>query len=1149
MHTIGTVTVLLPQLAAAGVLQHFGMRRRIAGDAEPGTFPWAEDYRDPNQAWSSGQKAAFLLVYALFWACVVLVVHFWPQVKGPCERCRRSGTITASDASGTPAADAAGCGNPAPGALPLLDSEAGEVNVGPVPAYPSDKRVIELFEEQVTQRPSETALVIPGTSGHVSEEISYYRLNAAVTELSEGLLSAGVACGAVVALVLDRSVAQVVAVYGVLKAGAAFLPVDADAPLARKQFLVVESEAAAVIGPRSHAQVQQLASDVGLPFFSLTEDGLGGPAVQRPRLHSTPRLRSRSNSFDHFPHAEKQRPEADDMALLIYTSGTTGAPKGIVYDHRHLMHGVHFFGEQCAMDASSVGLLKSPYFWAIFEWEMFPALTRGARLVVASATGHKSPEYLASTISKQQVSVLMLTPQVLDLVLDIHEAQASARPLRSVRHIVTVGEPLSCALANRTVGMRSLEAQLHNFYGASESSCTVYTVPKGGVDLAAFPNKAPAGVPQPHVKVFVMVEEGGEDGAPPQLRPAKTGSAGEICFGGVLAACYWKHEELTQQKWVDTEHYGRLYRTGDLGRWSGGVLEVVGRTDRQVKVRGVRVEPEEVEAVLRRFTRPLDGNALGGLDVEAGIEASPETRRAVLREVAVVASQEPSELVAFVSMREGAAELAAEELRAHCQANLAPAYVPKLFVVHPELPKLPNGKPNLSELKQQATQRVGDEGEVVMDSLGQMKKLSKWAVFENAVIHRCYAYWMIGVLTDHYMHCAAEADSSNAFYAFCTPLARRSVKPWTEVLVRAFGNDQDMFGFIMLGAYQDSRPERPGGPPRVKLGLRDLFVFAVYLCMAMPFPQLLHLVFRSWAWPHAWGGAPAPESAWGWEYMQRNSFTSDHRWYLEMVLQVRVYMQIMELLRAPGWLQGLIALAPCCLPDAVFEGQEYAFDVCESTSVRTYVLYVFSWLFRNWGDGCAIYWRWIQWYFAFYVWCFHYLRPLVDCAQRYLPKGRTWAAASLACSMMIGVSMAMLHYPNNVLENGTGLKWAWLEIGADILQPSLFVLGMTYLPLNMEWWGNTTLGCYCFHFYFKDQMTAWVMAMTPGLAWDPTGLLLFLLILALCLAVTTFLGPLGHYFLLAPTLAYQRLGRLAAARRVAREAREARLRSSQPSGQ
>jgi len=917
--------------------------------------------------------------------------------------------------------------------------------------------------------------------------------------------------------------------------------------VARKQFLLVESEAAVVLSASGDEATAQLASELCMAHVALPADGaLGSLQVHRPRVHSSLVSRSFSGGRQVSPGAEPEatghagRPEATDMALLIYTSGTTGAPKGIVYDHRHLSHGVHFFGRQCGMDHTSVAMLKSPYFWAVIEWEMFPALTCGGSLVVAPPAGHKSPEWMVSAIKEHGVTVLMVTPQVLDLMLDVHEARRGARALGSLKHIVTVGEPLPSALANRTVRLGGLAADLHNFYGASESSCTVYTVPRpAGVDLSLFPNKAPAGLPQPHASVHVMAVSGqppapGEP-QPPLVRVA-SGEAGEICFGGVLAAGYWKHDELTREKWVETEH-GLLYRTGDMGRWRGGVLEVVGRTDRQVKIRGVRVEPEEVEAVLKRFMLPAIPDCD---DMDVAMEAAPH--QSALKEVSVVASKEPSELVAFVSHRFGGDEVTVDMLRAHCHANLTPSYVPKFFVILPELPRLGNGKPNLAELRERATAHASEEGEMVMDSLGQMKKLSKWAIFETEVIHRCYAYWMIGVLTDHYMHCALDQKGNgDSYYPFCTVLARKAVPPWTELMVRAFGNDQDMFGFIMLGAYQDSRPDRPGQPPRVKLGLKDAFVFLVYLAMAMPFPQMLHLVFGSWAWPHTWGSASAPKHVLGWGYMQMNSYTSDHRWYLEMVLQVRIYMQICEKLRIPGWVQGLVATAICLLPSGIFEEGEYAFDICEGndgqSSVPTYVMYTFSWLFRNWGDGCAIYYCWIQWYFAFYVWCFHYLRPIASRLQPRLPKGRTWAAASLGASMTIGILMAMLHYPNNVLENGTGLQWAALEIGADILQPVLFVLGMTHLPLNLAWWGNTTLGCYVFHFYFRDQFSQFIVDIAPSFQWDGTGLLLLAVILGLCLLITSVLGPLGHYFLLSPSLLYARMRRRGARTRAPAGAR------------
>jgi len=1110
----------------------------------PGHFPCPEDFRDPNTAWDLPEKLHFVLVYAMCWAVFCVAVHWYPTLAACAGRCFKKRAQVNRGQASAPLLDKSGS--------PVGEVENKETPVGPTPPYPEEKRVYELVDEQVMRQPNSVALIIPESPAAPAHTMSYSQLKASVTEVSEEFLSVGITVGSIAALILDRCVAQVVAVYGVLGAGAAFLPIDADAPMNRKMLLVSESEASVVVGCRGDKEVQELATiSPGCPFLLLLHrSGVGRSMISRPRSLSVSGTvgRTRSGSVGGGAPTAMVRPESDDMALLIYTSGTTGAPKGIVYDHRHLMHGVHFFGEQTQMSSSSTGLLKSPYFWAIVEWELFPSLVRGGKLVIASSTGHKSPEYLAKTIGTHQVTTLMITPQVLDLVLDIHEAQRGAQYLKTVEHIVTVGEPLTCALANRAVSLLQ-KASLHNFYGASESSCTVYTVPKGGINLDIFPSKAPAGTPQPHSCVYVMrAGEGGMGSV--TLTPVPTGETGEICFGGVLAACYWKHEDLTAQKWIRTSKYGVLYRTGDLGRWRAGQLEVVGRTDRQVKIRGVRVEPEEVEAVLKRFMLPVpmgiedDPEALeDGDESPLGDDASPRTDagpvvggvlRPALEMAAVVATKEPSELVAFVSARTWVERVTPDMLRAHCQASLTPSYVPKFFVILPELPTLPNGKPNLGALKELASQHAAEEGEVVMDSLGQMKKLSKWAVFENEVIHRCYAFWMLGVLTDHYMRCAI--DSLGAQYApFCTIMSRESVKPWSEMLVRTtFGNDQDMFGFIMLGAYQDARPDMPGGPPRVKLGLKDLFIFLVYLLMALPIPQIMHIIFGKWAWPLYWGvygdGSPVepPANQWGWDYMQYNSVASDHRWYLLMVLEARIFMQVCEVLKVPGSIQVLLYALSCCIPPSMLEEQQYAFDICEYSTAPDYVLYTFSWIFRNFGDGCAVYWRWLQIYGAFYVFCFHFLRPVVDWLQKRVParmKTPTWGAVSFACAMNIGLLMGLFHYPNNVLENGTGWQWAWLEIGVDFLQPTLVVIGMSYLPFNLAWWGNTTLGCYVFHFYFKDQVGVWAGKICDAVAWDATGLLSVFLVFALCAFFTTILGPAGHYALLAPTFLYQRVAR------------------------
>jgi len=468
-------------------------------------------------------------------------------------------------------------------------------------------------------------------------------------------------------------------------------------------------------------------------------------------------------------------------------------------------------------------------------------------------------------------------------------------------------------------------------------------------------------------------------------------------------------------------------------------------------------------------------------------------------------------------------------LKAHCASHLTPAYVPKFFAIVDQIPALNSGKPDMAALREMAAKHAEEEGQVVMDSLGQMKKLSAWAILENQVIHRCYAFWMLGVVIDHWTRCALEVDPKTGEYLpLCTAIAQTSVKPWTELLIRSFGNDQTMFGFIMLGAYQDSRPARQGEKSRVNLKMTDVFIFILYMAMALPIPQLLHYIFQSWGWPHSFKGHQDPGwNMWGIEYMQLNSYTSDHRWYLLMVLKARIFMQIMEWLKSPPWLTILLCAIPCFLPSSLFTNGTYLFDVCPEGAAPVWIQYIMAWIFRSFGNNCPIYQCWEHWYTTFYVIAFHVQRPLLNYFQRSnnLLKGATWGAIALSSANFIGIMMAEYHYPNVSLESGTLTSYAPLELVMDILQPSLFIYAMAYFPFDMAWWGNTTLGCYCFHFYFKGQMNIAISSLTMKLAWEPTGLLTYFVIVAICGTFCTFLGPLGHYLLLSPTLLAQRIKR------------------------
>jgi len=886
-----------------------------------------------------------------------------------------------------------------------------------------------------------------------------------VEKLASTFVSMNISRGNIVALVLHRCTAQVVAVYGVLAAGAAFLPIGDEVPFLRQRDLIAESQAAAVVAMAGEAS-DSLSKDSHVPIVLVRPDG--GIA----HISSSPNPRDTHNVAD-IPN-DINRPS--DLAMLIYTSGTSGAPKGIMYDHRHLNHGVYFFGDQCEMTKDTTALLKSPYFWAVIEWEMFPVLTRGGKLVIAQPDGHKNPEYLVHAVQQEQVSVLMLTASVLGVVLDLNESQGAAAPFQCVRHLANVGEALPTELANRTL-LQLPWLKLHNFYGASESSCAVYTLPSTGVPVESYPKNAPAGRPQPHTKVYVMKVCEGQD-QPDLLEPVSGGEAGEICFGGVLAAGYYQLDALTKEKWVETR-YGTLYRTGDLGRWYCGNLEVLGRKDRQVKVRGVRVEPEEVEAVLKQFTYPSGQPPHAGSPPASGL-LQPATSSACLQQVAVVPSAEPVELVAFVSFSKSVSkDFACTEahLREHCAQRLAPAYVPKFFIIVPgEFPQLPNGKADLRALKQMATDHVEAEGEEVSDSLGQMKKMTRGALAQTQVIHRCYTFWMFGVLLDHYCSCSLEGMT------YCLQLGFTHVHPWTELLVRSLGNYQDMFGFLILGAYQDSQNYKN---KKIRFRQADVLLITLYLMM--------------------WGQGT--------------------RWYILVMLQARLVLVIGSILHIPALLQILSMLVVWLLPHRLYP----AVDMCSPSWNLPPLLNAFfmALLAQGREQRCQIMEHKSTLYILIYVAAFHMGATILAKVSPMLPSKPVHGAIAGATSMTIGMLIGMFDYPLSFGDKKEHVVtwWTVLELLPNTLQPLLFVYAMTFVPLNMTFWGNTTLAVYVFHALLVLCIWPVIIRFPFYMQWDSTGLLNVCIILLLCFLAQTLVGAGGSLIVKALQQAISRVVR------------------------
>lgn len=924
-----------------------------------------------------------------------------------------------------------------------LNSAANvKCNIGPPCNFPRTS-LVEQFRCQADKAPQHVALV--AWSGSQRTEITYGQLLTKITRIGRQLFSLSLKKGDFCALVLDRGIHQVVSIYSVMLCGAAWVPIDPEVPRVRFENMLVDLNARLLLYQKGFENIASWASCKNYRTVEIAFDAADA--------RSDGIMVQESNAS--FPTVDSA-----DTAAIFYTSGSTGKPKGVVYSHSQLNNGANIFCDDFNVGPKSVGLLKSSYIWAVFEYEVFPTLIRGGRLVISSATGHKDAVYLAELISSEQVSTLCITPKVLNLLLDVH---ADGSQLRNLRDVVMVGEALPVQLANRFVKSSNLTARLYNCYGATESSTVFYAVPPCGVDTKIFPTRCPVGSPQAGASVWVLNENHEQE--------VNDGEEGEICFGGQLADGYWGDPQSTSAKFIHTSQWGKLYCTGDSGRFTGSGLEVVGRVDRQVKIRGVRVEPEEVEASIKNFQQMTSS----------------------LHGVAVVASSDPSELVAFVSPKVDSSIL--DQIEAHCKATLPVYYVPAYYFAVDEFPMLPNGKTDLRVLSEQANSQI-QEGVQVLDSLGMMQQMSREAIAETQVIHRCYAFWMVATVASHWYVCGLMS-------ATCILLYPAIVPPWVELFVRQWvGGNQCMFGFILLGAFQDSRP-RPGeNSPLIHLNYKDLFMYLIFLVMAFPLPQTLYAIL---------GESVIYEQAQGiW-----CGFVAGHRWYLLMVLISRFILYCSHRLNIPYYVQIFASFA------VVILGPPFAIDPCASTNLPIGIKFLLAWglapqLISE--AACPIFYSWIWAHVAWYIVAFHFSRPALRLLLDFIHDkydGPLSACLAFGSYMLVCGTMAAFHYIHYNLnltfrDFWTKLSWLPLEFSASALQAALLPLAMTMLPLNLKWWGSTCLGTYVFHFYLDPRFLHLhdILQLCPA-----QGFIKLLVLIAIPVIFATTFGPIGHFAL------------------------------------
>ncbi len=502
--------------------------------------------------------------------------------------------------------------------------------------YPRDRCVHHLFEAQAALTPDAVAVVCG------EQRVTYRELNRRANQLAHHLRGRGVGSESLVGICVSRSIELVVAVVGILKAGGAYVPLDASYPPQRLGWMMKDAGVAVLVTERDLAS-QLPTEGTAVVCVDVDRRLIGGEHEENPQSGAT----------------------AESLAYVIYTSGSTGTPKGVAVPHRAISRLILNTNYIELNSSDKVAQASNPSFDAA-TFEIWGALLHGAQLVFVAKETILSHEELAAQIREHGITTIFLTTALFNQI-----AREAPSTFRGVRHLLFGGEMVNPECVRRVLNSDPPQRLLH-LYGPTESTTfaswhLVQDVPEGATNI-------PIGRPISNTQIYLLDRYR-------QLVPV--GVAGELYIGGDgLAHGYLNQEELTAEKFIpdpfSDEANARLYRSGDLARFlPDGSIEFLGRIDQQVKIRGHRIEPGEIEAAL-------------------------SSHPAVRESVVIAKEDRPGEnhLVAYVvADQERAPRLV--DLRNFLQERLPEYMVPAAFLQLDELPLTPNGKvdhPALAEM-------------------------------------------------------------------------------------------------------------------------------------------------------------------------------------------------------------------------------------------------------------------------------------------------------------------------------------------------------------------------------------------------------------------------------------------------------------------
>ena len=486
--------------------------------------------------------------------------------------------------------------------------------------YPREKTIVDLFEEQVEKTPDNVAVVFN------NQKLTYRELNEKANSLANSLLERGIHADNIVGILINRSIEMITAILAVLKSGAAYIPIDPNYPKDRIEYMLEDSSCKMLL---STTQIYEKLN-IKIPFIDVTEN---------IRETKTENLNIKISQ--------------DRLAYIIYTSGSTGKPKGVMLTHKGVFNLTNYcnnYVEYLKNNEYKTIVSVTTVSFDIFFFESIISLQKGLKIVIANEEEQMIPRLLVKLIQKENIEIMQTTPSRMKLLINNIK---SLTEIQGLKYIILAGEQFPIELAQKLKEIKNIT--LYNGYGPSET--TVFSTLTDVTNV----EKMTIGRPLDNTQIYVLDRN---------MNICPIGIPGEIYISGDgVGKGYINHEELTIKSYLENKFNNNslLYKTGDLGVYNElGELSCLGRIDNQVKIRGQRIELEEIERAI-----------LGISEIKNCVVAKKQDEKG------------NEFLCAYYTKKE---DIKQEEIRKILQKSLTNYMVPQYFMELEKMPYTPNGK-------------------------------------------------------------------------------------------------------------------------------------------------------------------------------------------------------------------------------------------------------------------------------------------------------------------------------------------------------------------------------------------------------------------------------------------------------------------------